>query len=113
MCNEIINWIRAFKQGAPVNADTLALDDIDKLGFDGNFLNTEHTLKHFRQQWSPVGVFDRNNYENWEQQGKIQSINRIHQKIEEILNSKTKIKVSEAANKSLQKIIDQLMASTK
>jgi trimethylamine--corrinoid protein Co-methyltransferase len=85
LCDEIISWIRSFKRGAPVNEETLALDLIDELGFKGDFLTTDHTLRHFREQWVPT-LFDRNAYGKWKDLGSPDLKGRVHQKIERILS---------------------------
>jgi trimethylamine--corrinoid protein Co-methyltransferase len=64
ICNEIVGWIKAFGKGYEVNDETLALDVIAEVGPDGDFLNTEHTLKHFRERWYPT-VFERMNFGAW------------------------------------------------
>ena len=46
--NEIIGMVKKFLAGLPVNAETLALDEIRKVGICGQFLNSDHTLAHFR-----------------------------------------------------------------
>ena len=86
LCDEIINWIKAFKQGAPVNQDTLALEQIDKLGFDGDFITDEHTLAHYREQWESNGTFDRDTYRKWQEEGSSDIKERIAGKIEGILS---------------------------
>jgi trimethylamine--corrinoid protein Co-methyltransferase len=64
LCNEIISWIRAFKKGAPVTEDTMSLDLINQLGFSDDFLTSDHTLRHYRNQWLS-DLFDRNTYDGW------------------------------------------------
>jgi trimethylamine--corrinoid protein Co-methyltransferase len=85
LCDEIISWIRSFKRGAPVNEETLALDLIDELGFKGDFLSTDHTFGHFREQWQPA-LFDRNAYPKWKELGSPDLKGRVLQKIEAILS---------------------------
>ena len=84
LCDEIISWIKAFKKGAPVNEETLALDLIDELGFKGDFLTTDHTFRHFREQWQPT-LFDRKNYSKWKEAGAQDTKERVRQRIEKIL----------------------------
>ncbi len=48
LCDEIVSWIKAFTKEFEVSDETLALDVIAELGADGDFLNTDHTLKHFQ-----------------------------------------------------------------
>ncbi|MGQ9646562.1 MAG: trimethylamine methyltransferase family protein [Thermodesulfobacteriota bacterium] len=85
LCDEIISWIKAFKKGAPVNEETLALDLIDELGFKGDFLTTDHTFRHFREQWEPT-LFDRKNYDKWKESGAQDCKMRVRQRIEKILS---------------------------
>jgi len=64
ICDEVLGWIEHFVRGVEINDETLALDLIDEVGPDGQFLDTEHTLNHFRERWYPK-LFDRNNYDGW------------------------------------------------
>jgi trimethylamine--corrinoid protein Co-methyltransferase len=64
ICDEVLGWIEHFVRGMEINDETLALDLIDEVGPDGQFLDSDHTLKHFRERWYPK-LFDRNNYDGW------------------------------------------------
>lgn len=64
ICDEILSWLEHFVRGVEINDETLALDLIDEVGPDGQFLDSEHTFKHFRERWYP-NLFDRNNYDGW------------------------------------------------
>jgi trimethylamine--corrinoid protein Co-methyltransferase len=68
LCDEIVSWIKTFLAPVEVNDETLALDVIAELGPDGDFLQTEHTLRHFRERWYPV-LFERASYEMWHKAG--------------------------------------------
>jgi trimethylamine--corrinoid protein Co-methyltransferase len=85
LCDEIISWIKAFKKGAPVNEETLALNLIDELGFRGDFLTSEHTLRHFREQWNS-DIFDRNLYHTWKEKGSLDMKSKVRKKIDRILS---------------------------
>ncbi|MEE8414144.1 MAG: trimethylamine methyltransferase family protein [Dehalococcoidales bacterium] len=56
--NEIIGMVRVMMQGIEVNDETVPLDIIDKVGPGGSFLGEKHTLRHFRNFWTP-NVFHR------------------------------------------------------
>lgn len=59
MDEEIGLMITRFMKGFLVNAQTLAFDTIAERGPGGHFLDTPHTLNHFRSEhWQPV-VFDQ------------------------------------------------------
>lgn len=56
--DEIINMVNVSMQGIDINNETLALDLIDRVGPGGAYIAENHTLKHFRNFWSPK-IFDR------------------------------------------------------
>jgi len=65
ICDELIAYTKSFMKGLEINSETLALDLIDQIGPDGDFLGSSHTRKHYKEDWYP-GLFDRHNYEAWE-----------------------------------------------
>jgi trimethylamine--corrinoid protein Co-methyltransferase len=84
MCDEIIGWIKRFMMPADVNEETLALDLIHQVGPDGQYLDTTHTLRHFREEWYP-DLMDRGNYANWKASGGKTFRQSAKAKIDEIL----------------------------
>jgi len=56
LCDEIVSWIKAYMREFEVNEETLALDVIAEVGPDGEFLKTDHTLRHYRDRWYPTGI---------------------------------------------------------
>ena len=86
LCDEIISWIKQFRRGAPVNEETMALDLINQIGFSSDFLSTEHTFKHFREQWEPR-IFDRNSFDTWDKRGRLDTTTRIKRRLEAILST--------------------------
>jgi len=68
VANEVIGMVRRITGGLPVNEETLALDLIDTVGPGGEFLTSEHTLKHFRENWRPE-LLCRKAYERWVEEG--------------------------------------------
>jgi trimethylamine--corrinoid protein Co-methyltransferase len=82
--HEAVSWIKAFKKGYEVSDETLALDLIAELGPDGDFLNTPHTLRHFRERWYP-DLFERTSFEGWLAKGGKNLAERAKEKIDAIL----------------------------
>jgi trimethylamine--corrinoid protein Co-methyltransferase len=70
--------------GIEINDETLALDLIDKLGPDGQYMDTEHTFAHFRERWYPR-IFERDNYDNWLVRGGKSLTERASERVSEIL----------------------------
>ena len=84
ICDEIINWVRAFAAPIDISDESLALDLIDQVGPDGQFLDTDHTRRHYRERWSPK-LFERGNYERWVARGSKTLGERAAERAEKIL----------------------------
>jgi trimethylamine--corrinoid protein Co-methyltransferase len=110
LCDEIISWIKAFKRGAPVNDETLALDLTDKLGFSGDFLSTDHTFRHFKEQWTP-SLFNRNTYERWKDSGSPETKETVQLKIERILSEHKCRELSKEVKQKLKAISEKAKKS--
>lgn len=59
---EMIDMHRRFLEGVRIDEESLALDVIDEVGPGGHFLNTDHTLGHYRSYWYPT-LFERRRLE--------------------------------------------------
>jgi trimethylamine--corrinoid protein Co-methyltransferase len=66
VCDEIISFVRRLMRGIEITPETLALDVIDRVGPGGSFMNSPHTMQHYRDVWYPR-VFDRHNHSSWMQ----------------------------------------------
>lgn len=109
ICDDIIGWIRNFLQGIEVSEETLALDVIDEVGPEGHFIDTDHTLRHFREDWYP-NLMDRQTYEAWEAAGG-KSINvRARERVEEILNRARPEILSAGVQKKIRTIVERAEA---
>ncbi|MBC7259054.1 MAG: trimethylamine methyltransferase family protein [Chloroflexi bacterium] len=81
---EIIGMMRKFMGGVTLDAESLALDVIHKVGPGGDFLTQKHTLKHFRDLWEP-SLFSRQRMEDWVAQGSKRLGQRLKEKTLSIL----------------------------
>jgi trimethylamine--corrinoid protein Co-methyltransferase len=88
ICDEILSWLSHFVCGVEISDETLALDLIDEVGPDGQFLQTDHTFKHFRERWYP-SLFDRNNYDGWMAKGGKTLAERAADRVAAILKDHT------------------------
>jgi len=78
LVNEVLQMVRQFMGGMPVNDDTLAVDLIDQVGPGGHYLNETHTLKHFRDVWYSR-LFDRTIHAQWVDRGAKQFAERLRE----------------------------------
>jgi trimethylamine--corrinoid protein Co-methyltransferase len=82
---EMISMMRSFAGGLSLDADSLALEVIDKVGPGGDFLAERHTLKHFRELWQP-SLFDRRRVEEWVAAGSKRLGGRLREKTVAIID---------------------------
>ena len=84
ICNEIIRYLEHLMTSIEVSDETLALDIIDEMGPEGEYLSHDHTMTHFRKIWIP-DLFVRNDYETWQNAGSKNLTERATERVEKIL----------------------------
>jgi trimethylamine--corrinoid protein Co-methyltransferase len=109
ICNEILNWLDHFVRGVEINDETLALDLIDEIGPDGQFLQSDHTYKHFRERWYPA-LFDRNNYDGWMSKGSKTLSARAAEQVETILSKHQPEPLPQDVAKAMHAVVERAEA---
>ena len=84
--NEVIGMVRRIYRGIEVNEETIALDLINNVGPGGEYLTSEHTLKHFRENWYS-DLIQRIPYERWVDEGEKDLGLRAKEKAVDILEN--------------------------
>lgn len=84
ICDEIVSWLEHCLRGVEVNEETLAVELIDEVGPDGQYLDSDHTRRHYRERWYPR-LIERDNYDNWLAKGGKMLAERAAERVEEIL----------------------------
>ncbi len=84
LCDEIVDWVTCWQRGVDVSPQALATDLIAELGPGGQYLDTKHTLDHFRQRWYPR-LFERNTFSGWLDRGGKEMSQRAAERIDQIL----------------------------
>ena len=112
ICDEIIGWIKRFMEGFKVDENTLALDEIDKVGPDRHFLDSDHTLHHFRDDWYPQ-LMDRGDHESWIEAGAKTLNDRAKKKVDDILNSAKQQILPEEVEKKVHAIVKRAETTIK
>ena len=106
MADEIIHWVKRFMQGVVVDDESLALEWIDQVGLDDDFLGLDHTHKHFRQDWYP-SLLDRQNHEGWSADGELSLRDRARERIKRILAEHQPEPLPEGVSQEIQNVIDR------
>jgi len=86
MDDEICEAAVRTARGITVNDDTLALDLIKQIGFDGNYLAEAHTASHFRKELFIPKLYSREPYETWEKQGQKLALDNAKEKAKKVLD---------------------------
>ena len=85
LVNEILHMVEQFVSGMPVNDETLALDEIDRVGPGRHYLEEQHTYDHFKDVWYS-DLFDRAILDDWQARGEKQFEERLREKTEKVMD---------------------------
>jgi trimethylamine--corrinoid protein Co-methyltransferase len=105
MDNEIARMIKFVVGGIAVTDETMAVDDIAKVGAFGDFLSLDATLKHMRELSQPV-VLDRRVREDWESRGATDLATRTRARALELLESHQPLPIDQDVAEQVRRIIE-------
>jgi len=83
--NEIIGMAMRAVYGIEVNDQTLALDTIREVGPGGHFVAARHTRKFMKKEHYIPALSDRDQRNDWEERGSLDTLKRATAVVEEIL----------------------------
>ena len=78
--DEFIGMIKTIMGGMEISPETLALDVIDKVGSDGNYMGEDHTANHFREHFRP-SLMTRHDHAQWVAEGKLTMGDRANARV--------------------------------
>jgi len=104
LSNDYLGFLRAATSGVVVNDDTLALDVIEELGPTGNFLDHEHTLRHYREPFYS-NLADKAGYSSWANRGSTTMEERAAKMIDDILANHKPELLPEDIQKAIHEIV--------
>jgi len=84
LTDELVSMTDSLLKGVAVNNDTILLDEIDRVGPGGNYLDSDITLQRFREFWFP-GLLDRRRRLVWQKKGATTMGQRLNAKVLDIL----------------------------
>lgn len=109
MADEMINWVKKFMLGVVVDEETLALDWIDQVGFDNDFLGLDHTNNHFREDWYPT-LFNRQDHDGWSNDGQRSLRERARERVQSILTEHQPEPLPKETAQEVQFVIDRIIS---
>jgi trimethylamine--corrinoid protein Co-methyltransferase len=104
ICDEIIGYVRSLLGGIELTPETLALDVIDEVGPGGDYLTTEHTLRHYKECWYP-NVFDRLSYQSWTEAGRTGALEKARNSARDAIANHRPEPLPEATLEALKSIV--------
>jgi trimethylamine--corrinoid protein Co-methyltransferase len=108
--DEIAGYFLRFQKSFPVDDENLALDAIEEAGRSGDFLNSPHTLKHFRQALSRTQLAVRVRRGDWEASGSHTFGESAEQRVREILSREAKKYLNAHQQAELKRIESRAMS---
>ncbi len=102
--DEIIGMMRHFTRGFEINYDTITQDVIDSIGTGGEYLSSEHTLKHFKEKFYSY-LFTKTTYDAWKKESGKDLIQRANDRVKDILKNNNPEPLDEKIKDELSKII--------
>jgi trimethylamine--corrinoid protein Co-methyltransferase len=109
ICDEIVGWLDHLIRPLEINDETLALDLIHEQGPEGHYIETDHTMAHFRELWYP-DLFERADYGEWQAQGSKSLGARAVERVEEILAKHEPTPLPEDAAREVRAIVQRAAA---
>ena len=83
--NEILAAAQRVKQGIEVSEETLALELIQEMKSQANYLSSDFTMKHFRKELASLGLVNRHRRSAWEKRGWKSIEEAAREQVEKIL----------------------------
>jgi len=103
---EIYEMIRQTVGGIEVNAETLALDTIARVGSEDHFMVEPHTVEHMRELWQPT-VINRSPYGKWQAEGCREAEENACERAKWILNNHRSSELDNRLIKEIEQIISK------
>ena len=107
ICNEIIDWAKAYMKPLEINDETIAMDDIRAVAAgSGDFLGSDNTLRYYREDLYPR-LLDRRNHNSWAADGATTMRQRAQKLVTELLKKPRKEYLTDDLRAAVQKIINE------
>jgi trimethylamine--corrinoid protein Co-methyltransferase len=102
---EVIQLSKSLNQGIILREQPLALDLIQEIGHQGDFLTHQHTLNWFKQEINyPSSVINRQSPSDWELAGSPSTWQQASKRVDDLINQYPKIDHSDPLRKELVRI---------
>jgi trimethylamine---corrinoid protein Co-methyltransferase len=101
----VVSQVNRLLRGIRVDRESLAVDVIREVGPGGTFLDTEHTLAHYSEEFTYPKYSFRGPWEAWAQSGRKNPVDAAHAEVSAILAKKVEPVLSEERRKALHRVV--------
>jgi trimethylamine--corrinoid protein Co-methyltransferase len=102
--DELAGYARALLRPVSVDDEALALAEVEAVGPGGNHLGTRMTRHHFRDFWRP-SLIDQSPYEHWVAAGGRTLLERVRERVEELLAAEPAFALDAATRRRLEELV--------
>ncbi len=106
IADDMLGWIRAATRGVPVTDETLALEVVEELGPEGDYLSHDHTYRHFKDAYYSK-LADRQIYSAWEADGATTMAERASHKVDHLLATHNPEPLSAEVKKAIREYVER------
>ena len=108
--NELINYVARFRRGASVSQDSLAAGVTRAVGIGGSFLDSEHTLGNFRDEFFMPELFFRKRRSDWLRAGRRELAARAEEIADNLASQPAETALSNDQLSELAKLTDRALS---
>ena len=106
--DEMCGMVKRIKKAYAVDEDTLGFAVTKETGPGGHFLDKDHTMKHFRNEFFMPALSDRDSYDGWKEGGSLTSMQRANRRYQEIIAAYEAPELPGNTDRELKKFIETL-----
>jgi trimethylamine--corrinoid protein Co-methyltransferase len=110
--DELCGLILRLARGIEVNEETLALDLIKQVGWQGHYLDQLHTAQHYRQEHCLPKLLRRDSREVWERKGSKTALDLARERVRDLLAKHEPRQLDPAVEKEMEKYIAMVRQRT-
>ncbi len=107
--NEMAGQLLRIRKGFEVNPDTLAEELIRTTPHGGHFLDSEHTLRHYRTELFFPRLADRRSYESWSADGAKDLTQRARDELPELLGKSLPVVIPADRAAEVDRVVAEIL----
>ncbi len=103
---EMSNFLTRVIEGMKISPENLALEIIDEVGQEGEYLTHTHTFDHMREQ-STVNIFNRLKRPDWQEEGEKYLFEKAYKEAENLISNHRPDLLSKSQLEDISELISQ------